>query len=98
MHTMTINRTLTVTGAAAFLWGIGGDGVIDKTDLRALGLIVFVGSLMWTLSKRSRRCEDEVYEAGRQAGYDAGWSECRRMVRPTVVKFQPTMYRSLADN
>lgn len=76
---------INLAGAAAFVLGVFSDGRIDTADLRSFGLAMFLGSLIWFLVTRGRRSEDEVYEAGRQAGYDAGFIDGRRIARPVVV-------------
>jgi hypothetical protein len=72
-------------GLAAFTAGVLDDGRVDRADLRAIGLAVFLGSLIWHLITKARRSEEAVYEAGRQAGYDAGFIDGRRIARPVVV-------------
>lgn len=85
-------------GAAAFVVGVFADGKIDTADLRAFGLIVFVSSLVWGLMSRGRRDEDAVYEAGREAGYDAGFIDGRRIARPVVVSIDGGRRMAASDS
>jgi hypothetical protein len=74
-----------VLGYAAFLYGILGDGKIGLDDWQRIGEGAIVCSLLWFFVARSRHTESEVYEAGRQAGYDAGYLDGRRISKPVVV-------------
>lgn len=55
--------------------GVFGDGRLDLTDLRALGLGTLVGSALWVGL--------DFYESVRQCAYDDGYADCQR----TIIRF-----------
>jgi hypothetical protein len=66
--------------------GILGDGRFSLSDLRVLGMSTIMCSLLWFFVSRTRRVEDDVYEAGRKAGYADGYINGRRVARPVIVR------------
>lgn len=69
----------------AILAGVLGDGRVDLADLKTLGAVGMIGTVVWYLQSRQRRDDEAVYDAGHRAGYDAGFLDGRRTARPVVV-------------
>ena len=85
----TIIASIAATGFAALAaYGILRDGGVSLDDWRNLGLGGGIATLMWFFVSRGRCSDAEVYEAGRQAGYDAGFIDGRRIARPVVVPLE----------
>lgn len=74
-------------GYAVLLIGVFGDG-FDWSDIRTLGSVMSLGCVTWILMSRTRRDEDDVYEAGRQSGYNCGFRDGRQVQRPVVVALE----------
>jgi hypothetical protein len=79
-----------VLGYAAFLYGLFGDLKLSYGDFTQLGGSTIICSLLWFFVARGRHVEEQVYEAGRQAGYDAGYLDGRRISKPVVVALRAT--------
>lgn len=73
-------------GYLLIVGGVLGDGTIDHTDVRGVGIATVMCSLMWFFVSRGRAGDVRLYEAAHQAGYDAGYIDGRRIARPVVVK------------
>lgn len=66
-------------------FGVLGDGHVSEPDMRAVGVVTALCSTIWYCMTRARHCEEVLVERGRQAGYDQGYMDGRRIARPVAV-------------
>lgn len=82
------NRTVLAAaslGTAVMLSGIFEDGTVDSSDVRTIGAVLILASLLpWVVAKLPRSTR-AAYELGRADGYRDGYDEGRLVARPVVV-------------